>query len=385
MNVRDLLIALVRNAIKGEALEKEEIAKSLTNEKLATLFKVSKKHDVAHLIAYALEKNGFSFEYEAWGLFKNDISQAKLRYEMMQADINEICTCFEKEGIEYILLKGAIIRQYYPQPWMRTSCDIDILVHEEDLNRAVSLLKRDYSYEVKGKKGYHDISLFSPYGMHLELHYNIKEGIDEYDKILTQVWEFSRSSKENRYKYLQSGEFLIFHLIAHMAYHFINGGCGLRSVLDLWILNKSVKVNKEALGKLLDKAGLGRFCNAMLELGEYWFENINSASESIEETEKFILLGGVYGIRKQGVATSKARADGKFQYLIHRIFMPYERLAIIYPVIKKHKALTPFCQIARWFGAIFKRKKVKAELKALADLNAEQIDKIRALLNYLGL
>ncbi|MBO4954226.1 MAG: nucleotidyltransferase family protein, partial [Clostridia bacterium] len=35
--------------------------------------------------------------------------------------------------IDFMPLKGAVIRQYYPEPWMRTSCDIDIHVKKDRL------------------------------------------------------------------------------------------------------------------------------------------------------------------------------------------------------------------------------------------------------------
>ena len=160
MNVRDLLIALVRQAITGENTDKEKIEKSLSSEKLATLFKVSKKHDVAHLVCYALEKIGLEHENsDTWQAFLQEKEQAKLRYEMIQADINEIYACFDSNNIDYIPLKGAIIRRLYPEPWMRTSCDIDILVKESDLQMAVDALVRERSYKTDNKKSYHDISL----------------------------------------------------------------------------------------------------------------------------------------------------------------------------------------------------------------------------------
>ena len=37
----------------------------------------------------------------------------------------------KKVQIPFLPLKGSVIRQYYPEPWMRTSCDIDILVDFE--------------------------------------------------------------------------------------------------------------------------------------------------------------------------------------------------------------------------------------------------------------
>lgn len=385
MNVRDLLFALLRYAIKGEALDKGAVTESLTEKRLAALFKVSKNHDVAHLVAYALEENIFSLEGEAWQLFLKEKEQAKLRYEMIQADINEICACFEKEGIEYIPLKGATIRSYYPEPWMRTSCDIDILVHENDLDRAVDALVKNHAYTTDYKKSYHDISLYSPFGMHLELHHNIKENEEKYDKILTQVWEFSLSKDENSLCRVLQNEFLIFHLCAHMAYHFVGGGSGLRSVLDMWVLTGRLTLDNKELCVLLEKARLSKFYQAVIELGKYWFGNKSAPSPNILEMEKYILLGGAYGTKKQGAVSLQVKKGGKARYFLSRIFMPYESLAILYPIIKKHKILTPFCQLARWFTSISKGKRVAKEIKNVTTATEKEINDISLLLSLLEL
>ena len=383
MNIKGLLIALVRNAIKGEALDFSAVRESLSAQQLATLFKVSKKHDVAHLVSYSLEKNGFSLDCDAWQSFLKEREQATLRYEMMQADLNEISACLENNQIDYIPLKGAVVRRYYPEPWMRTSCDIDVLVRETDFDKAVNALVKDCMYTTDGKRAYHDISLYSPFGMHLELHHSIMENEPKFDALLSRVWSFSSEAVAGGHKYLQSNEFLMLHLVAHAAYHFSCGGCGLRSVLDIWLLKNSLVLDNSQLKALLEEACLSRFYNAISDLGEYWFGKGNA--EGLEEIEKYILLGGAYGSGKQASSTRLAKKGGRFRYFWSRIFLPYESLAILYPVIKHHKILTPFCQIARWFGAIFKGNKVKREIKNVVGTNKEQAEKTRKLLDSLGL
>lgn len=385
MNIRDLLISALRYTIKNEPLDMEAIKSYLNQQKLATLYKVAKKHDVAHLVAYALRENSFSSSEKEWELFLKEEEQAILRYEMIQADINEISACFEKNEIDYIPLKGAILRKYYPKPWMRTSCDIDILVHDESLNKAVDCLVKEYSYTTNGKKTYHDISLFSPFGMHLELHHNIKETIDKYDELLTQVWAFSNKVNEKEHKHLQSNEFLLFHLMAHMAYHFIGGGCGLRSVLDIWVLRHSVEIDEKRLYDFLAKAELTKFYDTIVSLSELWFGDKVLTNDLVLETEKYVLLGGAYGTSKQNVASKQVKKGGKFKYFISRIFMPYESLAILYPVVKKFKLLVPFCQIARWFSAIFKGKRLSREVKSVMKTTSEQTEQTEQLIKNLGL
>ncbi len=382
MSVRDLLIALVRYAIKGEALDKSAVEAALNSEKLATLYKVAKGHDVAHLVAYALMKNAIVFDGTVWQLFLKELEQAKLRYEMIQADTMEIYSCLEKEGIEYIPLKGAVIRSCYPEPWMRTSCDIDILVKKENLDRAIDALVRNCHYTTDRKITYHDVSLYSPFGMHLELHFNINENISKYDVVLEQVWEYSCASNESAFKYLQNVEFLTFHMTAHSAYHFVSGGCGLRSVLDLWLLKQRLG---KGLDELLEKAELSRFYSGISQLGEYWFGEKRLPSNMIEEIEKYVLLGGAYGTRGQGIASGKAKRGSRFKYYLSRIFLPYSNMAVLHPVLKEHKILLPLCHIARWTCGIFKRKKIKNELEIISSISEDTEERITALMKDLGL
>ena len=381
MNTRDLFLSLLRCAMgDGEALSKAK--ESLDSGSIATLFKVAKAHDMAHLVQHGLEMCGAQAEGEIGELFKKEKESAILRYGMIKADLAEICHCFDRESIDYVPLKGAVLRHLYPEPWMRTSCDIDVLVKESDLERAADALVKSCAYTTDYKKNYHDMSLFSPFGMHLELHHNIKEDTEKYDKILTRVWEFSKKEENSTSKHLQIPEYLMLHLICHMAYHFVGGGCGVRSVLDVWLLKRNTEFDEQLLYALLDEAGLTKFYEAIARLAEHWF-GFGETNSLLFEMEKYILLGGVYGTKRQGAAAKQVKKGGRFKYFWSRVFMPYRDLVILYPVLKKHKILTPVCQIRRWLGAIFKSKRLAHEIKNVTSVTPEVAEQTKWLLTQL--
>ena len=159
----------------------------------------------------------------------------------------------------------------------------------------------------------------------------------------------------------------------------------MRAVLDLWLLEARLDLCRKELFEMLEGAELVKFYDAISTLGKYWFENEQNVSQTVLETEKYILLGGAYGTVKQGALANQIKKGGKFKYFWSRIFMPYESLAILYPVIKKHKVLIPFCHVARWFGALFKRKRISGEIKNVTGANREQIEKMKKLMLELGL
>ena len=71
-------------------------------------------------------------------------------------------------------LKGVVIRELYPEPWMRTSCDTDILVHRKDLKKAENVLINELEF-VKQDESVYDVTLRSINGVTVELHYDLIE------------------------------------------------------------------------------------------------------------------------------------------------------------------------------------------------------------------
>lgn len=95
--------------------------------------------------------------------------------------LQKIEAALNEKQIPYIPLKGSVLRHLYPAPEMRTSCDIDVLVHEEDLEAAVAAIENATDFTMR-KRNYHDISMVNQ-SVHLELHFNIKENMENIDKL----------------------------------------------------------------------------------------------------------------------------------------------------------------------------------------------------------
>ena len=383
MVTTEQLIFLLREAI---GVEGGENAPKLGKEELYRLYKLSKKHDVAQLVAAALDKRGEldrAEDQRVAELFRREQTSAIFRCENLDFEIGEICRTLDTAEIDHIPLKGAVIRSLYPESWMRTSCDIDVLVRERDLDAACSALTKELGYSVEGGKDYHDISLISPSGFHLELHYSIKENIPSMDKTLERVWSYAERAEKCQFRL--TNEFFMLHFTTHAAYHFLGGGCGVRPLLDLHFLRKSLSVDEKILSSLLDECGLSRFYNTSVKLSEYWFGK-GEEDETLREMAEFILEGGVYGSLDQKMAVKRSEM-GKAEYLRKRIFLPYSSLKILYPKLEGRRALTPIYQVARW-GKLCRgdvRRQVKREMNVAEGLDNSDIDRARRIVKDLGL
>jgi len=343
-----LLFALLRFEIDKIAISELD-KKRITSGVVSNLYVISKKHDVAHLIADALERNGIlTNSLPIKKRFLQERSMAIYRYEQQQYEVDRIQDTFEKAKIPFLLLKGSVMRQYYPEPWMRTSCDIDILVKPEDLECATNVLQEKL-YFVKAEETLHDVSLYAESGVHIELHYALLPGTQR-KKVLNisnRIWNILLPSENNKYEKHMPDELFYFYHIAHMVKHFEAGGCGIRPLLDNWILFKEDFWN-ERTESLCKEGGVFKFAQRANELSKIWFEE-QSHNQVTQMMQDFILSGGMYGGLENSVTLKEVQCGGKKRYIFSRIFLPYEILKLQYPKLEKCKWLTPIYQIRRWF------------------------------------
>lgn len=397
-NVTKTVINCIKYEIGGQ--NEKIVLPKVSARFLIEVYKLSKAHDVAHLVGDALNKSGVFEslpadiqESERAAIakvkekFDEQIFTAVYRYENINYESERLKETLEEAEIPYIPLKGAVIRKYYPEPWMRTSCDIDILVREEDLKRAKKAISEKLGYAFEGRH-YHDISMFSQSGVHLELHFHLKETIAGIDTVLMRAWEFSVPKGGKKYEHEFSNEFLAFQLTAHNSYHFQRGGCGIRPFIDFQVMENSGEFayDEEKLNELLCAGGIYKFYFETKALAAVWFGGA-AHTELTKKIETYVLDGGVYGSTKNSLAMQQTKKKGKFGYAMSRIFLPYDTLKNYYPALQKHKWLLPFYEVKRWFEIAFspRLKKGINELSENNKVTQEEREKMKNLLDDLEL
>ena len=349
-NIIRVMMDLIAYEVCGMTIDKLQY--ELTDEELVKLYKLSKSHDLAHLVGDALIKNNLIEDGEIKAKFQKQIMLSVYRYEKINYELGRLRKVLNKTKIPFIPLKGSVIRQYYPKPWMRTSCDIDVLVHESDLESAVAILIDKLAYK-RESKGSHDISLFSDYGVHLELRYSLIEEnrVGNIESVLQDIWKKATPVAET-FEYVLSDEMFYYYHIAHMAKHFVNGGCGIRPFIDIWVLNHRISFDREKRDALLAEGGLLTFAAEAQALSEVWFGNAEH-TDITRQMQNYLLKGGVYGTAKNRVSVQQVKHGGKFRYAISRIWLPYDTLKFHYPSLVGKRALLPFYELRRWFKLLF--------------------------------
>ena len=386
MNTVQLLMTILRAEVLGSE-ELESITPALTEEALEKLYKLAKAHDLAHIVASALIKLGKLGKDELSKKWNKQFLLAVYRRQSQNEVLEQLCALFEENRIEHIPLKGSVLCHYYPEPWMRTGCDVDVLIHPEDADRAIKVLC-EAGFTKEHTMPDHDYSLFAPNGVHLELHFVLTASayLSDATKILKAVWEYTVPVENKIYQKLLKNEMFVFYHTAHMAKHFVHGGCGIRTFLDLWILNTHLTVDEKALYDLLNFASLANFYESARETAATWFQK-EPYSEKTRQIERFVLTGGSYGSTQTNEAMKQARGIGKLQATVKAIFLPRKNMEFLFPNAKKYPILLPYYHVKRWFG-IFrkdKRQKIKRMTQIQKDVTPTATQSAADLLVSLGL
>ena len=232
MDIKSIFLKCIKYEINREAVPL--IDEELSEEQLAELYQLTRSHDLTHIIAKTLKAENKLVNQQLEKAFTSSLHVALFCDEQKRFVKTQIAKVFEEVKIAHVLLKGAVLSNYYPESWMRNSCDLDVLVRLEDLEEASNILIQKLGYTL-GKRSSHDITLFATNGIIVELHYDLIEVMPRVDNILSKVWEDVILEENSEANYIMPDELFYFYHIAHMAKHFAHGGCGIRSFIDVWI------------------------------------------------------------------------------------------------------------------------------------------------------
>lgn len=382
--IEKMLFACLRSAVTNEPLDRS-LCEALHDEHQKAVYRLAKKHDVAHLIAYVLQRERIPLTAEAQQTLHRVQMAAVYRMQLLLREQSRICETLENAGVPHVLLKGAVLRNYYPEPWMRTSCDIDLLTPAETLESTASLLHTELDYKID-KTLDHDVQIFAPNGTHLELHYTLCVNHPSHDALLKDAWKYTCPIAGKHAAKALDFEFHLCYILAHIAKHVLSGGCGVRPFLDLFVLRRADCYDEQRLLSFCEQSGLLIFYRACCRLCDVWFDN-KPYTQDDRVFADYVLGAGVYGTVENYTNVSNVRKGSKLAFLASRLFPPKESIYTLYPGARRKKALLPLYYIRRLFRVFLpsRRKATVTQLKQTVNLTEQTSQELADLLSKLGL
>lgn len=282
----------------------------------------------------------------------------------------EVIAAFDKAGIDYIPLKGIVVKDYYPEPYMRHMGDVDILIHESDYADKIKPIMLGLGYR-EGVESNHEFQWIKD-GYLIELH---KKIIPSYNKdfynVIGDGWGWLKDG--NQYAYL----------VAHFAKHYRDSGIGIGHLVDLEVCRKM----SESSG--ISDLHLTKFHNNLQRTLDCWFRNAEYDEITSFITRK-IISGGEYGNRITAMKSSTLKliyeAGGsvkkaRIKHALRALFPTFSVMKKRYKVLKSLPFLLPFFYVWRMICSPF-RGNIK---KNVAINKSIKNDDYRNELKFVGL
>lgn len=318
---------------------------------------LSEEHQVSGIV-YAQCKNS---------LFQQAYYASIASYLKRKEALALLKKALRDNDIDFFLVKGPVVAEYYPMPALRTMGDVDVVVHPEDRERVRDILF-ELGFTTDGVMGAFEWHF--QYGkLMLELHDRLV-----YDQVANE--DIHKAFFNDCWMYVKDGaidhSFHFLFLLIHLRKHFINMGVGFRQFMDVAVMERE-DLNWPWIEKKLRELELWAFAEKVFALNEVWFGvapplGIDAIDQSfLEEATDLILRNGVFGFdneeNKHNIAVNIVKSDGssfktRARRVLHDVFYPYSDMILMpqYSYLKNRKLLLPFAWVHRAVRAVYLRR-----------------------------
>ena len=345
-------------------LHNEKTDIEIDEETLSFYIKLAKMHSLSALLYKAIIDIGAKANPSQLKVLEEAYYHNVQKTILFEKEREELYKYLSDNKIDFLPLKGLVIRDYYPDIYTREYADYDILF--SDNGRKIIkefFLSREYEIKHYHKNSKDDVYLKKPF-YNFEMHRMLFEDMNE-RKVFHGYFKHCLQNslvKQNYEHYLRDEDFYIY-FVSHNYKHFYNSGFGLRTLVDNYLYIKGTKLDFSYINSELKKIGLEDFSNETNKLTNDLFEG-NRLNKKEENTLLHIASSGTYGTVDQHVEKAIKRKS-KVKYVLHRLFPPASTLFIRYPW-SKSIILLPVAWFVRVITSITKdRKRTKGELHAI--------------------
>ena len=219
------------------------------------LYKLAEEQSIVGVIAAGLEhvKDKKITKQEAIQFLKR-VYSLENRNSEMNLFIEETIERLRKAGVYAMLIKGQGIAQCYCRPQWRSAGDIDLLLDNENYQKAKSLLLPIASSTKEENKAYKHLGM-TIRSWTVELHGTLYGGLPNHiNRVLDQIQKDSlhygsargwRNGETDIFLPFPDNDIII--VFTHILQHFFRGGIGLRQICDwcrlLWTYRNTIDLN----------------------------------------------------------------------------------------------------------------------------------------------
>lgn len=383
MQFRKTLISIVYAAFSGKAAT---ISASFNWEKAISL---AKEHNIAPVVYYGAVNCGVP---------KSEAYMKELRQLTLQSiadsteqlnEIELIKKAFNESGIEYMLLKGIILKSIYPKPEMRAMGDADILIKLEQYPKIEKIVK-NLGFTFKHESD-HEL-IWTKFSLYLELHKRIMTSYNkDFYSYFGTGWKLAKRISDSTGFEMSKEDFYLYTFV-HFTKHYRIMGIGIKHLLDLWVYAcKYPDMNWEYIKKELEKMNLKKFYSNVQKTIQVWF-NGDTETEVTEIITDAVFGSGQYGSKDQASINrllqrgKKTIFSMKMDRILQRAFPPLLLMKRRYIILGKIPILLPVMWVIRFFQVLlFRQDRMKKLWMEIDDINMDKVENNKKALKDVGL
>ena len=344
-----------------------------------TLYAIAAQHNVLNILAYGAVSEKYGLDTAVSSRFLKAMFDGIKLEEKQEKAFSGLFEAFENRGIDYMPLKGSVIKKIYAQPDMRRMSDADILIKKEQIKQAQTVMN-ELGYEFVLESN-HEYNYAKPPYINIELHKLLVPSYnDDLYRYYGDGWRVAKHNGATSRHEMSNEDFYVYTFI-HFAKHYRDAGAGIKHLLDIWLYPKKIDcLDIDYVLRELEKLNVRVFFEHIQKLVLCWFED-GEFDETTREITTFILSSGEFGSVKNK-ASSKAIRDymnkdisKARKYRFFRLVFPdFQQMKEGFPVLEKFPFLLPFMWVVRLVkGVLFKRNNIAYHKGRIENIDEEYI------------
>lgn len=378
------IITLIKSALTGQKL-------ALPAEfSLETADKPVRSQGLLPLVYQGAYLCGIDGKSEIMQRYQKQYFRVLLRSEQQMRAAEGVFRAFDENGIDYLPLKGCVLKNLYPHPEMRVMGDADILIRKEQQDRIKAVMEQ---------LGFREEAI-SSYDTHwvnesllAELHHSLfADDQEDLCRYFGDCWSIAVKGAGNRYTFTEEDTFV--YIFAHMTKHFRFGGIGARQIVDLFVYRQAHPQMDEArIEQIMEQIHLLDFYRNIRKLLSVWFEDAPEDPVS-DFITAYIFSGGNWGTAENLLYAQellRAKQAGRighsrFRSVLRAIFPKLDHMQHSYNILYRHPWLCPIFWVVRWGDILLhRRQNIRKKGKIVLSISDEGITEHQKALNYMGL
>lgn len=257
------------------ALDERQQAPQIEADEWETMYDMAKKQSIVGIVFESVKRMNENTEIPRqlkmkWFFLVNKIRNRNMLLNQRSV---ELAAMFRQDGFECCVLKGQGNAMMYPDPYLRTSGDIDLQV-KGGRDLVAQYVKKRFPH-TKTAYQHVDYPVFKK--VPVEVHYlPVYMNNPVFNRRLIRWFDAQSDEMYNHEIALpdEAGKIVVpsltFNIVfqmAHLMHHFMDEGIGLRHMIDYYYLLRKVyqeKVPLNGLADQLNRLGLRKFAGAVM-------------------------------------------------------------------------------------------------------------------------